>query len=189
MVALHKVWLPRHTISPSRGWGGTMLVSYNSTCRASPRGELRMSINLDSWQFGSHQEQCMRRASECIRLAGLTDDVGVRDQFVKLAEGLDIDSAQRSAQRANNCPCTHKNYQRLRTSGTSASPNYDPDSRRGHCRSGLSLGSVGLFLTGLELASLELANCRDECSIIKRSARLLPNCLCVHRCRKDGERK
>jgi hypothetical protein len=47
-----------------------------------------MSINLDSWQFGSHQEQCMRRASECIRLAGLTDDVGVRDQLVKLAEGL-----------------------------------------------------------------------------------------------------
>jgi hypothetical protein len=29
----------------------------------------------------------MCRASECIRLAGLTDDMAVRNQLVKLAEG------------------------------------------------------------------------------------------------------
>ena len=31
--------------------------------------------------------QCMGRADECIRLAGLTGDIHVRDQLVELAQG------------------------------------------------------------------------------------------------------
>jgi hypothetical protein len=49
----------------------------------------------------------------------------------------------------------------------SASPNYDPDSRRSHGRCGLNLGPVSLFLTGLELARLELADCRIASGTIK----------------------
>jgi hypothetical protein len=44
-----------------------------------------MSINPDGWT-GISAEECMCRASECIRLASLTDDIAVRDQLVALAE-------------------------------------------------------------------------------------------------------
>jgi hypothetical protein len=33
------------------------------------------------------EKEEMRRAGECVRLAGLTDDIAVRDQLVELAEG------------------------------------------------------------------------------------------------------
>ena len=33
------------------------------------------------------EKEDMRHASECVRLAGLTDDITVRDQLVNLAEG------------------------------------------------------------------------------------------------------
>ena len=36
----------------------------------------------------------MRHAAECVRLAGLTDDLNVRDQLVELAQGW-IAAAQR----------------------------------------------------------------------------------------------
>jgi hypothetical protein len=32
------------------------------------------------------EKEDMRHAGECVRLAGLTDDIAVRDQLVKLAE-------------------------------------------------------------------------------------------------------
>jgi len=32
------------------------------------------------------EEVCMRHASECVRLAGLTDDIAIRDQLMELAE-------------------------------------------------------------------------------------------------------
>jgi hypothetical protein len=37
--------------------------------------------------FIAYEKEDMRHASECVRLAGLTDDITVRDQLVKLAEG------------------------------------------------------------------------------------------------------
>ena len=41
---------------------------------------LQMSVDPEG-------RQCMCRADECIRLAGLTDDIHVRDQLVELAQG------------------------------------------------------------------------------------------------------
>jgi hypothetical protein len=32
------------------------------------------------------EKECMGHVSECVRLAGLTDDIAVRDQLVKLAQ-------------------------------------------------------------------------------------------------------
>jgi hypothetical protein len=46
------------------------------------------------------EKKCMDHASECVRLAGLTDDVAVRDQLMELAEGwlLAAYQGRRSAQ-------------------------------------------------------------------------------------------
>jgi hypothetical protein len=50
----------------------------------------------------------------------------------------------------------------------SASPHYDPDSRRSHGRRSLSLSLAGLLLMGLELASLPLAKCCVARNAIER---------------------
>jgi hypothetical protein len=39
------------------------------------------------------EKKCMDHASECVRLAGLTDDIAVRDQLVELAQSW-ISAAQ-----------------------------------------------------------------------------------------------
>jgi hypothetical protein len=55
-----------------------------------------------------------------------------------------------------------------RAACASASPHYDPDSRRSHGRRGLSLSLAGLLLMGLELASLPLAKCCVARNAIER---------------------
>jgi hypothetical protein len=55
-----------------------------------------------------------------------------------------------------------------RAACASASPHYDPDSRRSHGRRGLSLSLAGLLLMGLELASLPLAECCVARNAIER---------------------
>src|SRR6266516_95017 len=48
-------------------------------------------------------KECMRHAAECVRLAGLTDDLNVRDQLVELAQGW-IAAAQRERPRSGDEP-------------------------------------------------------------------------------------
>jgi hypothetical protein len=74
-----------------------------------------MITNFDGWETGctdgyrkmdapprlhgerltmASEKECMDHASECVRLAGLTDDIAVRDQLVELAQSW-ISAAQR----------------------------------------------------------------------------------------------
>jgi hypothetical protein len=46
-------------------------------------------------------KECMRHAAECVRLAGLTDDLNVRDQLVELAQNW-IAAAQRERPRSGD---------------------------------------------------------------------------------------
>jgi hypothetical protein len=46
-------------------------------------------------------KECMRHAAECVRLAGLTDDLNVRDQLVELAQDW-IAAAQRERPRSGD---------------------------------------------------------------------------------------
>jgi hypothetical protein len=48
----------------------------------------------------AYEKVCMRHANECVRLAGLTDDIAIRDQLVELAERwiLAAQQERRSAQ-------------------------------------------------------------------------------------------
>jgi len=78
------VWRPRHT-RPLFGRNPELCCSnYNSTAEASLGGE-RLTM--------ASEKKCMDHASECVRLAGLTDDIAVRDQLVELAKGW-ISAAQ-----------------------------------------------------------------------------------------------
>jgi hypothetical protein len=46
-------------------------------------------------------KECMRHAAECVHLAGLTDDLNVRDQLVELAKDW-ISAAQRQRPCGND---------------------------------------------------------------------------------------
>jgi hypothetical protein len=95
---------------------GTVLWAV-SCLRSRASGERRpLPLNPHGEHLGmASEKEEMRHAGECVRLAGLTDDIAVRDQLVELAEGW-ISTAHRDRRSAQVITLYPRQSSRLRAS-------------------------------------------------------------------------